>query len=93
MLSVREREKERGREKSDRLSLSSWLTRDSNFVEERQTFSLCSPPPVSLTLSDRRFIVLKSAVFCGLASLLIKAVFFFSHYAAWSGDRPFNAAL
>lgn len=63
---------------SDCLSLFSffsWLTCDSNFTEERQTACVCSARLLSLTLSDRRFIVLKSAVVCRLPSLLIKAVF------------------
>lgn len=93
MLSKRERR--RGREKWLLLTYSPPLRgllvtvvlwrRDKQFC-----FALL---PVSLTLSDRRFIVLKSAVFCRLASLLIKAVFFFSHCAARSGDRPLNAML
>lgn len=82
------------RENFDRLSLApppSRLTCDSNLVggETNKFFSLLrSPLLVPLTLSDRRFIVLKGAVFHRLASLLIKAAFFFSRRAARSGDRP-----
>lgn len=48
----------------------------------------------SLTSSDRRFIVFKSAVFSQVSSTPNKSCFLRSpHYAARSGDRPFNTAL
>lgn len=47
------------------------------FSRGRRNNFTVPPSLLSLTLWDRRFIVLQSAVFCRLPSLLIKAVFFF----------------